>query len=199
MKVKDIVTFLVGVAVGLIGGIIITDIYYKKAVDESIEEFKDSVSSYLGKEEETEDTHRKNNVMKRDTNGKIAYHKMYSKSYEDEEKDFVAEEEEIEMKQFHDEHFDDDPKIISDISDAPEWYEKQTLFYYQYSDTLVNETDNSILTMEDIDELFRDLLSISFTDDEEEVIQIMNYRTDTVYRIEKMFAAYEDPEVIADE
>lgn len=196
MKTNNILAFAGGVIVGLIGGIVISDIYYKKAINDYNDEVTEAVkavNSYSPKKEEDE-TPVKKERGKRKERPVVEYNKMYKKDQDDEEEeDETGPQINEEAQKYHEEHKDDPPEIITedDVQGVPDWFDLQTILYYQYDDTLVNESDDSTILTEEEDALFGDLLMESgFNDNEEEVIHILNPRLDVLYRIEKQFAAY---------
>lgn len=214
MRTNSVLAFAGGVVVGLISGIIITDIYYKKSIDEAFDSYDEalrSVKNYNVESNEVEDEVNVSNGVpkKRDRHEKIAYNKFYKKQYEEDDVDLSEDDineenelEEMEMKEYHDAHFDDPPEIMIGEEDfrIPDWYDKRTLQYYQWSDDLVDEEEDTPLTNDEVDILFKDLLiSSGFTDNNEEFIDIRNYQTDTHYHIEKVFATYSDDRVVVND
>lgn len=202
MRKNTILAFAGGAVIGLIGGIIITDLYYKKAIEEVV--YEEKANDYMAEEEEVDGmpTAKKNKQYeKKRPEDTVAYHKMYKKQYEEDELDLSddGEEEPVideEAVQYHEEHKDKAPKVISldeidDTDIVPKWFDTQTILYYQYDDTLINETDDTVILTEEEEALFGNcLLDSGFNDNDDEYIYIINYALDVLYRIEKQFAAY---------
>lgn len=215
MRTNTVLAFAGGVVVGLIGGIIIADIYYKKSIDEAFDSYDEALKAkerYSGESNKKEDEPNVSDGVpkKREKHEKVAYNKFYKKQYEEDETDLsedgVNEEdelEELEMKEYHDTHFEKAPEIVvgpEDFQKMPDWYDKRTLQYYQWSDDLVDVEEDEPLMDDEIDILFGDLLQSSgFTDNDEEYIDIRNYQTDTHYHIEKVFASYSDDRVVVND
>lgn len=91
----------------------------------------------------------------------------------------------------HEKHKNDPPKIISDEEYgmlAPN-IDIQTLYFYMYDETLVDDNDEII---NDPSVLIGDALDVSdFIDNDETMLFVINPGIDTAYEIQKVYGSYE--------
>lgn len=122
-----------------------------------------------------------------------------SEKKETEEEELEENEEEAEDSldweaiNFHEKNKGKKPKIISheDWLEAPGFLTKEDLFYYVYSHDLVDDTGNALNAKEEEVLIGDALTKYDFVESEEEtVIYVLSYETDTIYRIEKVFEEF---------
>ena len=91
----------------------------------------------------------------------------------------------------HEKHKNDPPKIISDeeYDTLPSNIDTQTLYFYMYDETLVDDNDEII---NDPSVLIGDALDVSdFIDNDETMLFVINPGIDTAYEIQKVYGSYE--------
>lgn len=170
----------------------------------------------INEESEDQNESRENGIMAPEARNKLKaerraaheaiYNKtMYNKMYKDDEADseHPVDSDEDEVEHYMDKVADErksnsgkSPKIISEraLGEVPEYYDSQTLYYYMYDHTLVDDADNVV---DEPGYLIGDALTkYGFIDDgnEETLIFVRNSELDTIYEIQKMHAAWYDEE-----
>lgn len=126
------------------------------------------------------------------------YAQMYKKKSESEN---ITEEEyepdktpEEEANEDHQQCRNQKPRIISfeKIGEVPGYYEKESLYYYVYDQTLTTDEDELI---EEEELLLGDCLDkYGFRDNDEEIIFVQNFATSKIYEVQKIQSAYGDLE-----
>lgn len=92
----------------------------------------------------------------------------------------------------HQKNMDKPTEIISaeEYGSLPAYIEQQALYFYAYDEVLTDEEDQMI---DEPEILVGDVLTQSdFIDNDERVIFVMNYSTDTCYEIQKVDASWTD-------
>ena len=209
---KASVSFVAGLAVGAVGGIVAGATYMKNKIEESIEERVDEevkkfVDDYFTDDESYEPDEE--DMTTDDSDPTQAYNSLHAFSERnthkpdptkifrdplmehpeepDEETD-ILEESPVKAETKEDESMKD-PKLISeDKFDEDESYEKETLFYYNEDDVLTDEHDNEVHN-----ELYLigDAMDkFDFRNSEERVIHVRNFELQTDYEVIKVWAPF---------
>lgn len=211
---NKVIIFLGGLVSGMAAGLVVGKFYYKKIYDTKIEEKINDLEEYYVKRdpyarqssEEVKETEDENDMSdeeksmdipeersrwrhKNDVKEKIDYTAYYKK-------DDISEEEIAESVQRNEELEEirksgKPPKIISvnALDDYPEEYDRESLIYYYYDQTLTDENDNVI---EDVQLTIGDALyKYDFCDNEEEEdMWVVNFELEKIYQVTKILEDY---------
>lgn len=210
---KASVSFVAGLAVGAIGGIVAGAAYMKTKIEETVEERVDEevkkfVNDYFNNDDESYEPDEED-MTTDDSDPTQAYNSLHEFSERnthkpdptkifrdplaehpeepDEESD-ILEENPIKREPKEDESMKD-PKLISeDKFDEDDDYEKETLYYYNEDDVLTDESeqeiDNELYLLGDAMDKF------DFRNSEERVIHVRNFELQTDYEVIKVWAPY---------
>lgn len=210
---KASVSFVAGLAVGAIGGIVAGAAYMKTKIEETVEERVDEevkkfVNDYFNNDDESYEPDEEDMITD-DSDPTQAYNSLHEFSERnthkpdptkifrdplaehpeepDEESD-ILEENPIKREPKEDESMKD-PKLISeDKFDEDDDYEKETLYYYNEDDVLTDESeqeiDNELYLLGDAMDKF------DFRNSEERVIHVRNFELQTDYEVIKVWAPY---------
>lgn len=210
---KASVSFVAGLAVGAVGGIVAGAAYMKTKIEDSIEERVDEevkkfVNDYFASkdddeesdiyEEEVEDTIYEENYNSLHAHSQQNYHKpdpskifrdpLMEHPEEPEEETDILEENPIKPEPKEDEEMKD-PKLISeDKFDEDESFAKETLYYYNEDDVLTDEDEHEIDNQLEI--VGEALDKFGFRDNEEQVVHVRNFERKTDYEVIKVFAPF---------
>ena len=208
---KTSVSFVAGLAVGAVGGVIAGAAYMKSKIEETIEErvdeeVKNFIDDYFArKEEEDEESdileeepvfeesynslhaHSQQNYNKPDPT-KIFRDPLMEHPEEPEEETDILEENPVKPEPKEDDDMKD-PKLISeDKFDEDVEFTKETLYYYNEDDVLTDEDEHEI---ENQLEIIGDTLDkFGFRDNEEQVVHVRNFERKTDYEVIKVFASF---------
>lgn len=210
MNAKILLSFCIGLAVGVAGGILGTRSHYKEKYRKEMDEILDEAERYRSGADEYSRTYHEDesdqNVdsveqqreyMKEEKPEPVAYHKMYKSTKEDSGTDESQEDAEVRRaNEFHEKNKGRAPIIISAeaAGDLPVSYEEEPLYYFMGCGTLVDDFDNVI---EDPGRLLGDCLTkYGFIDEdnEEDMIFVQNFDLDVCYTVQKVEGCFQDDE-----
>ena len=210
---KASTSFIAGLAIGAVGGIVAGAAYMKRQmeayIDEQVdEEVKRFVDDYFARkeadeEEEEDDIFEEEDPYENPLNTYNSLQQNYHKpepskifrdplaehpEEPDEESD-ILEENPVKPKKEDDDM--KDPKLISeDKFDSEPEYEKETLYYYQGDDVLTDEDEHEV---DNQLELVGDALDkFGFRDNDEQVIHVRNFEKKVDYEVIKAFTSFRD-------
>ena len=109
--------------------------------------------------------------------------------------DEKATEEALELNAEKDRERSKPPRLVpfETVEALDDTWDRQTLFYYQYDDTLVTEDGDEVLEDEERKDIVGNTLTkYDFDANDEMVIYVQNFKFSTVYEIEKVRGAYDE-------
>lgn len=212
---KSVIWFVLGLAVGAVGGILGTKSHFKKEAEEyaeaqteGIRKFYESKTrtSYAGTETEEapkkEEDNRSNQEKKQEIREKLQrnwkettdYASMYQTK--EEENDAVdqavtAIEEMERMEEESNKNHDRAPRIISyeQVQDLDTRFDYQVLYFYSQNEVVVAEEGEEVI--DDPGRILGDCLTkYDFAHSKEQIIWVLNYELDVVYEIQKLEGVY---------
>jgi hypothetical protein len=179
----------------------VTDKYARveEAAEEEIEEKSNRSSGPLSPEKRKQIKEQ----LEKNQRETTRYATMYKGKKEDPaeleypEEDVLDDEEEEETpeEEAHNDHLKNSnrrPRIISAdaVNEMPPYYDFDNLYFYTDDETVCDDNDQVI---DEPGHLIGDCLEkYNFADSDEKVIFVQNFELDTVYEIQKVFAAYGD-------
>lgn len=214
---KASVSFVAGLAVGAVGGIVAGAAYMKAKIEETIEERVDDevrkfVDDYFKNDDEDDESYEpdpEDMVESEVDDPTTAYNSLHAFSERnthkpdptkifrdplaehpeepDEETD-ILEENPIRQEPKEDESMKEPRLISEDKFDEDDSYEKETLYYYDDDDVLTDEEEHEV-----DNELYLvgDALDkYDFRNSDERVIHVRNYELKTDYEVVKVYASF---------
>lgn len=206
---KNVLYFVGGLIIGAAAGLFTGKYYFEKKYEDIADKKISDMEEYYGRTDEyarqSDDISEENDEevseerperpRKSSKKERVDYTQYFNDEDEDEIAESVQRNEELEKIR----KSGKPPKIVSyeDSCDLPEEYERETLIFYYYDNTLTDEDDNVI---DDPRELLGDALTkygFSDTEDEDE-IYVVNYQLEKVYEIQKMYDNYTLDKIITE-
>jgi len=213
---KASVSFVAGLAVGAVSGMIAGAAYMKTKIEETIEERVDDevkkfVDDYFKNDDEDEsyELDSEDMIENEADDPTTAYNSLHAFSErnthkpdptkifrdplaehpeEPEEEKDIFEESPVKRQAKEDESMKDPRLISEDKFDEDDDYEKETLYYYNEDDVLTDENENEV---DNELYLIGDAMDkYDFRNSEERIIHVRNYELQTDYEVVKVFAPF---------